>query len=92
MAEFTTGKHYALEIPYYSDFYGCYAWEGYYDSFLKTGDVAYVGTHRHDSRTRNEIMVYTYMYYVEVPVCDGCNTLRLPNDRHVTIFAVTAVK
>ena len=92
VAEFTAGKHFTLEIPYYSDFYGCYGWEGYYDSFLKTGDVAYVGTHRHDSRKRNEIMVYTYMYYVELPVEKGCTTLRLPNDRHVTIFAATAVK
>ena len=90
--EFNAGKHVTLEIPYYSGFYGCYGWEGYYDSFLKTGDVAFVGTHRHDSRKRNEIMVYTYMYYVEVPVDKGCTELRLPGDRHVTIFAATAVK
>lgn len=92
VAEFTTGKHICLDIPYYSGSYGCYGWEGYYDSFLKTGDVAYIGTHRHDSRKRNEVMVYTYMYYVELPVEKGCTTLRLPNDRHVTVFAATAVK
>lgn len=92
IAEFTAGKHVTLDIPYYSGLYGSYGWEGYYDSFLKTGDVAYIGTHRHDSRKRNEIMVYTYMYYVEVPVEAGCTALRLPADRHVTIFAATAVK
>ena len=61
-------------------------------SFLKKGDVAYIGTHRHDSRKRNEIMVYTYMYYVEVPVNEGISELKLPDDRHVVIFAATAVK
>ncbi|MBR2856344.1 MAG: alpha-mannosidase [Bacteroidales bacterium] len=91
-AEFNAGTHVSLDIPYYSGSYGCYGWEGYYDSFLKTGDVAYIGTHRHDASTRNEIMVYTYMYYVELPVEKGCTALRLPSDRHVTIFAATAVK
>lgn len=92
IAEFVAGRPVSVNVPYYSGFYGCYGWEGYYDSFLKTGDVAYIGTHRHDSRRRNEIMVYTYMYYVEVPVDEGCTDLRLPNDRHVTIFAATAVR
>ena len=91
-ADFHAGSKVSLDIPYYSGFYGCYGWEGYYDSFLKKGDVAYIGTHRHDSRKRNEIMVYTYMYYVEVPVNEGISELKLPDDRHVVIFAATAVK
>lgn len=59
---------------------------------MRSGDIAYVGTHRHDSRKRNEIMEYTYMYYVEVPVADGCEKLILPDDRYVTIFAAAAIK
>lgn len=37
-------------------------------------------------------MEYTYMYYVEVPVADGCEKLILPDDRYVTIFAAAAIK
>jgi hypothetical protein len=32
------------------------------------------------------------MYYVEVPVNEGISELKLPDDRHVVIFAATAVK
>lgn len=90
--EFDAGVKVVRRVPYYSGFYGSYGWKGYYDSFLRSGDIAYVGTHRHDSRKRNEIMEYTYMYYVEVPVAAGCEKLILPDDRFVTIFAATAIK
>lgn len=91
-ALFEAGKRTTVEIPYYTGFYGSYGWKGYYESFIRSGDVAYVGTHRHDSRKRNEIMEYTYMYYVVIPVEKGCRILNLPNDRFVTIFAATAIK
>ncbi|MDD6365192.1 MAG: glycoside hydrolase family 38 C-terminal domain-containing protein, partial [Bacteroidales bacterium] len=91
-ASFGAGVKTEVKVPYYSGLYGCYGWKDYYDSFLREGDIAYVGTHRHDSRTRNEIMTYTYMFYVEVPVAEGCTELLLPDDRHVTVFAATAVK
>ena len=91
-ASFEAGVKTEVKVPYYSGLYGCYGWKDCYDSFLREGDIAYVGTHRHDSRTRNEIMTYTYMFYVEVPVAEGCTELLLPDDRHVTVFAATAVK
>lgn len=90
--EFDAGVKVVRRVTYYSGFYGNYGWKGYYDSFLRSGDIAYVGTHRHDSRKRNEIMEYTYMYYVEVPVAAGCEKLILPDDRFVSIFAATAIK
>lgn len=90
--EFDAGVKVVRRVPYYSGFYGSYGWKGYYDSFLRSGDIAYVGIHRHDSRKRNEIMEYTYMCYVEVPVAAGCEKLILPDDRFVSIFAATAIK
>ncbi|MBR1574076.1 MAG: alpha-mannosidase, partial [Bacteroidales bacterium] len=85
---FDGGTPVSRKVENWTGFYGAYGWQGHYDSFCRTGKVAYHGTHRHDSRKRNEIYVSTYMYLVEVPVTAGA--LRLPDDRDIVVFAATA--
>ena len=80
------------QIPYYSGFFGGGNWKDQYTAFLKKGDVAYVGSHRHDSRKRNEAYVHTYMYMIFIPVEKGTTQITLPDDPNVNIFAATAIK
>ncbi len=90
-ARFDAGKAVDLEVGYFTDFYGYYGWEGYYEGVKNNGNVAYMGTHRHDSRKRNETYEYTYMYILEVPVAEGATELLLPNDDKVVVFAATSM-
>ena len=62
-----------------------------YEGVKNNGNVAYMGTHRHDSRKRNETYEYTYMYILEVPVAEGATELLLPNDDKVVVFAATSM-
>ena len=91
-ARFDAGKPVELEVGYFTDFYAYYGWEGYYEGVKNNGNVAYMGTHRHDSRKRNETYEYTYMYLLEVPVAEGASYLELPKDDKVVVFAITSEK
>ncbi len=87
--EFNAGTPVVAKVPYYSGFFGSGNWDQY-TAYLKEGQIAYVGNHRHDSRTRNEAYVQTYMFVVYVPVTS--KEIKLPKNKELTIFAVTAVK
>jgi alpha-mannosidase len=92
-ATFVTKDHSVkTQVPYFSGFFGGGNWKGQYSAFLKKGDVAYVGSHRHDSRKRNEVYVHTYMYMIFVPIEKGTMQVTLPNDVNVKVFAATAIK
>jgi alpha-mannosidase len=91
-ATFTSGDlSTTCGIPYYSGFFGQGNWKDLYKAYLKEGDVAYVGSHRHDSRTRNEPYVHTYMFMIYVPVGKGTDEIVLPDMEQVTVFSATAV-
>lgn len=90
-AVFNAGSDVNVSVPYYSGFFGGGNWDDY-KAFLKDGDVACVGGHRHDSRIRNEVYEHTYMFRIFVPVKAGVTELRLPADKAVTVFSATAVK
>lgn len=90
-AVFNAGTPVEVNVPYYSGFFGGANWDDY-KAFLKDAQVAYVGGHRHDSRTRNEAYVHTYMYRIFVPVAAGATELELPQDKEITVFSATAVK
>ena len=70
--------------------FGVYGWQGFYDSFCRQGEVAYMGTHTHGSSRRNLIYECSYMYLVEVPVAN--DVLVLPDDNDIVVFAATARK
>ena len=89
-ATFDAGMPVEVKIPYWTGFFGSGTWAPY-QAYLREGDVAYVGSHRHDSKIRDEYYVQTYMYMVYVPVTPG-SSLTLPKDADVTVLAATAVK
>ena len=85
---FDAGTPTKVNVPFWTGFFGGGNWAPY-KAFLTDGDVAYVGSHRHDSQTRNEPYVQTYMYMKYIPATSG--TLVLPKDMEVNVFAATAV-
>lgn len=88
-AEFAVdGKSFRCPVPCYSGFFGQWGHDGG-DGFVKNGDLAYVGTHRHSADHGNESYVFTYMYKIGLPVEAGAKELTLPKDRNVAVFAVT---
>ena len=89
-ATFDAGIPVEVTVPYWTGFFGSGTWAPY-QAYLREGDVAYVGSHRHDSKLRDEYYVQTYMYMVYVPVVPG-SSLTLPKDADVTVLAATAMK
>lgn len=88
-AEFTVdGKSFRRTVPYYSGFFGQWGHDGA-ESYVKDGDLAYVGSHRHSAERGNEPYLFTYMYKIALPVEGGARELVLPKDRNVAVFAVT---
>ena len=59
-------------------------------AFVKTDEIAWVGTHRHEP-AGNQIYIasYVFMYGLDAPI--GARTLQLPSDPRLRIFAVTAI-
>lgn len=87
--EFTVdGKPFRRTVPYYSGFFGQWGHDGE-EGYVKDGDLAYVGTHRHSAERGNDPYVFTYMYKICLPVGAGAKELVLPEDRNVAVFAVT---
>ena len=87
--EFTVdGKPFRRTVPYYSGFFGQWGHDGE-KGYVKDGDLAYVGTHRHSAERGNDPYVFTYMYKICLPVGAGAKELVLPEDRNVAVFAVT---
>ena len=89
-ATFTAGNDVTVTIPSWTGLFGGGNWMPY-KAFLREGDVAYIGSHRHDSKDRDEYYVQTYMYMVYVPVAEGADELVLPKDRNVSLFAAEAL-
>ena len=85
------GKQTICHVPQWSGFFGQCGWYGHIKPFLREADIAYVGTHRHNPKMRNEPYTFTYMYMIYVPV-DGETEIVLPEEVGLTIFSATAVK
>ena len=91
-ASFKVGDNTIVKsVSNYTGFYGVYGWPGYYESVLRTDDIAYVGTHTHNPSVRNKAYVFSYMYLVSIPV-DGAKEIQLPEERNIIVFSATAEK
>ena len=90
-AVFHCGLDVSVSVPYWTGFFGSGNWTPY-KAYLKEGDVAYVGPHRHDAQRRDEPYVQTYMFMIYIPVAEGATELVLPMDRNINIFAAEASK
>lgn len=85
------GKTFRHSVSGYSGFYGSYGWPGYYGSWLRNDDVAYVGTHTHSPEKGNESYVFTYMYLLSIPV-DGASEIEMPSGKSIVLLSATAQK
>ena len=61
-------------------------------SYLKTNNIAWVGTHRHDFSGINEAYIYCYLYKYAIDIPNGAKTLILPDNDKMRIMAVTLSK
>jgi alpha-mannosidase len=92
-ARFKTGNlQQDVVIPYYSGFIGQWGHTGYTEGFLKSSDVVYIGTHKHNGITNKDIpMEYTYMFPIALDFPENADKLILPAQSNVVIFAIVAV-
>ncbi len=90
-AAFTVdGRAHAFDVPYYSDFFGQWGQQTVSEGYVKHGKLAHVGNHRHNAVRGNDAYVFTYLYELGIDITPGAKELRLPEDAHIVVFAVTA--
>jgi len=81
-------KQEKITVPYYSGFIGQWGHTGHTDGFLKDGDIAWVGTHRH-STEGDEAYELTYMFKIGLDIPKDASTIILPDNSNVVLFAAT---
>ena len=59
-------------------------------AFVKTDEIAWVGTHRHEPGG-NQIYIASYVFLYGFDLPAGTTAIRLPANKQIRIFAVTAV-
>jgi alpha-mannosidase len=57
-------------------------------AFTKPAELAWFGTHRHRPE-RDDVYRFTYLFQYELPIPDGADTVKLPDNEAIRIFAVT---
>ena len=78
-------------VPYYGDFIGQWGHTGHTEGFLKDGDIAYVGTHRH-SASGDGTYEFTYMFRIALDIPEGAAEVTFPDMPGVVVFAATLAK
>lgn len=92
LAEFNVGGDIQkVSVPCYNGFIGQWGHTGHTKGFLKDGNIAYVGTHRH-SASGDGIYEFTYMYRIALDVPEGTSEITFPDIPGVVVFAATLVK
>ena len=76
----------AVNVPYYTGFVGQWGHDGQCEGFMKDGQIAYVGTHRHSSEG-DEPYEFTYMYKIDVDIPKGATQIIMPRQPNIVIFA-----
>lgn len=84
------GRDHKVLVPYYSGFIGQWGHTGHTEGYLKTADVAFVGTHRHNMIQKKDMPYeFTYMFCIGIDIPAGARQLILPDDPRVVVFAAT---
>jgi alpha-mannosidase len=86
-------------VPHYTGFIGRWkAWRRWPlggrwgrpgSGFLVRQPIAWLATHRHDRRGRDEPYVFCYLFAFVLELPPGAGTIRLPDDPAVRLFAAT---
>jgi alpha-mannosidase len=61
-------------------------------AFLRTDRVAWTATHRHDAHAGDEPYANAYLFSYAFALPQGANTLTLPKDPHLRVFAISLAK
>jgi len=83
------GKEYTVKIPYYSGFFGQWAWIGQNEGYIKEGSFAYIANHKHSARKGNSSYDFACLYKICLPIDKNAKMLVLPDDSGVALFAAT---
>lgn len=83
------GKRHEFEIPYYTDFFGQWGWEGESEGYLKDASFGFIANHKHSAGKGNDSYSFSYLYKICIDIEKGARTLVLPKDAGVAVFAVT---
>lgn len=84
------GAPYEMMIPYYSGFVGQWEHVGHTRGFLKTQEVAYIGTHKHTMMGSKDVpYVFTYMFKFGIDIPRNAKMLILPKNARIALFALT---
>ncbi|MEG1864382.1 MAG: glycoside hydrolase family 38 C-terminal domain-containing protein [Alistipes sp.] len=84
------GKATEALVPYYSGFIGQWGHSGHTEGFLKAADVAFVGTHKHNTMQNKDLPYeFTYMFCIGIDLPVGAKQLTLPDNSRVVVFAAT---
>ena len=73
-----------LTVRYFTGFIG--QWN---PPWLKSDEVGWICTHRHDSSGNNDAYTFCYLFKYRLDVPPGGGTLTLPNVPNIRIFAMT---
>lgn len=79
-------------VPSYTGFIGQWGHTGYTEGYLKSADIAFVGTHRH-SMSENKDLPYefTYIFAIPLDIPKGAKQLILPENSKIALFAASAI-
>ena len=84
------GKETTVVVPYYSNFIGQWGHTGHTEAFLKSADIAFVGTHKHSMIQNKDIPYeFTYMFCIGIDIPKGAKQLTLPDNSRIVLFAAT---
>ena len=87
---YVDGKSNELIIPYYSGFVGQWRHYGHTKGFFKPAEIAYAGTHRHNSVDNVDAPYeFTYMFKYGIDIPKNAKKLVLANESKVLLFAAS---
>jgi alpha-mannosidase len=90
---FTVDKQqFNIVVPSYSGFIGQWGHTEHTEGFLKSADLAFIGTHRHSmSENRDLPYEFTYIFAFALDIPKGAKQLILPENQKIALFAATLV-
>lgn len=87
------GKAHEVVVPSYAEFIGQWGHSGHTEGYLKSADIAFVGTHRHDMMRNCDLPYeFTYIFSIPLQLPAGAKELELPDDSRIVLFAATVAR
>ena len=80
-----------VNVPSYTGFIGQWGHTGHTEGYVYDADVAYVGTHRHNSQG-DQPYEFTYMFEYPIDIPAKATEIILPDNPELVIFAATLAR